>query len=92
MVSKNISNFQENNLKSWVFVVFDDVKEVQVKFNFVNDQQMFYSGHIEYNIVFETQPSKEKEKLAQEHLNNWVKHLFWSDTKLTIKNNGKKWM
>jgi hypothetical protein len=95
MVSKKISTFQEQNLKSWAFIFFDNVKEVDVSWNFIknNKSQDFYPGKIEFNIKFDkgTKIDDEKAQLGMDRLEACTKFLFWNETKVNIKKSGKKW-
>lgn len=94
-VSKKISKFQEENLKSWVFICFDDVKKVDVSWDFIrkNKSEDFFAGKIVFNITFEKNktPSNDIAQKAADWLEGCTKFLFWSETKVTIKKGGKKW-
>lgn len=95
MVSKNISEFQEQNLKSWAFIFFDNVKEVNVSWNFIknNKNKDFYPGRVDFDIKFEKGTKFDPDK-AQEGIDRLVactKFLFWSETKVNIKKSGRKW-
>ena len=95
MVSKKVSVFQEQNLKSWAFLFFEGLKEVEVSWDFIrkNKAQDFFPGKISYNLKFDkgTEISDEVATVGLERLEACVKFLFWSETKVNIKKNGKKW-
>lgn len=95
MVSKKVSSFQEQNLKSWAFLFFKDLETVEVSWNFLkgNKANDFFSGKIDYNLKFKkgSEVSNEKAEEGMQMLDACVKFLFWSETKVNIKKNGKKW-
>jgi hypothetical protein len=95
MVSKKISKFQEENLKSWAFLFFENLKEAKVSWNFIkdNENQDFYPGKVEFNLSFNknTKIEPEKAKKNIDMLTACTKFLFWSETQVIIKKNGKLW-
>jgi len=54
-VSKNISAFQEQNLKSWAFIFFNGVASVKVDWNFIrkNKSADLYAGKVTFDVKFE---------------------------------------
>jgi len=94
-VSKNISKFQEDNLKSWAFIFFENVDKVSVSWDFFkkNKSRDFYAGTVTYDIKFKknTKIDDEKAIKAINTIEACTKFLFWNDTKIVIKNNGKVW-
>lgn len=95
MVSKKISNFQETNLKSWAFVFFENVEKSEVSWNFIkdNEDEEFYAGKVVFNIVFQ-KGTKVDSKIAQTGIDRLIastKLLFWKETEVEVKRNGKKW-
>ena len=91
VLSNNISEFQEKNLKSWPFIVFKDLKQVAVNFNFMDDDGLFFAGNIDYNFTFGEMPEDEEKTTGLRALSEWVSMLFWTDTKVTFKVNGVEW-
>lgn len=84
MVSKNISKFQENNLKSWSFICFDSVDKAEVEWDFIknNPSKDFYPGKVVFNIHL-----KEKNDNQQERIDKIVactKFLFWKETEVVV--------
>lgn len=94
-VSKNISKFQEDNLKSWAFIFFENVDKASVSWNFFkkNKTQDFFAGKVVYDITFKKGDimDDEKAKKAMETIEACTKFLFWNDTQVLIKKNGKIW-
>ena len=94
-VSKHISEFQEKNLKSWSFIFFDNVDEVKVSWDFIrkNKSEDFFAGKVTFDIKFKkgAEITPEKAQLGIDRLEASTKFLFWSETKVIIKKNGKKW-
>lgn len=92
MVSKNISEFQEKNLKAWPLIVFDDIDKVEISYNFINNKGLFFAGDIVFNIFFKgEEPNEKVKKQGLTALDYWTKILFYTDTKVNFKINGKKW-
>ena len=93
----NISDFQLTNMKAWPFVLFDDIKQVGIKYNFnsLNNDASgeICAGTVSYDIEFNKDPEIPKQvfdnKIKQ--LEFWTKYLFWQDTKVEILKKGKKW-
>lgn len=93
MVSKNISEFQEQNLKQWPMIVFDKLLAAKVDFDFINAKDEFYEGSVTFDFTFNEgeYPTEEKRKQAFQDLTIWTKFLFWSDTEVKFKLRGKEW-
>lgn len=104
MLSGNLSDFQFNNLKKWPFIVIGDgLKEVEIKYDFfqyVKDKnsgekvKKIYAGKITYDFKIDGDLGFKKEELQTRlgQLIFWVKTLFWKETSVVIKKNGKKWI
>lgn len=94
MVSKNLSEFQIQNMKQWPFVFLNGVKSVKVNWNFIKkneeDQDEFYPGEITYEIEMES-ASDIDINVGLLHLDTSSKLMFWSDTIVKFKVNGKLW-
>ena len=95
MVSKKISVFQENNLKSWAFLFFPKLKEQKVSWDFIkkNKEGDFYAGEVTFDLTFpdDTEVKKEDAQKGMDNLTACVKFLFWSETKVNIKKDGAVW-
>lgn len=90
-MSQKISEFQEQNLKSWGFVFFDNIKKYEVSYNFVKDKESkeFYAGEVSFDLTLED--LGEDVSQGVERLVASTKYLFWSDTNVIVKINGKEW-
>lgn len=94
MVSKCISEFQENNLKTWGHIVFNDVETVKIDYDFVDGKrEEFYAGKVSFDFTFREgkEPDEDRKKHAFKNLTNWCQVLFWADTEVSFKKKGKKW-
>lgn len=97
MLSKNISDFQENNLKSWAFIFLNNVDTVKVSWNFIrkNKASDFYAGKVDFDIKLKSKDiapeDVDKTQIGVDQLIASTKFLFWSETQVKIKINGKTW-
>ena len=102
LLSGNLSDFQVKNLKSWPYIVFDldKLENVEIKYNFKLNEESeqsnalgVYAGEVIFNFKFKKRikiKQSEKEK-ALSDLTLWTKFLFWNDTEVKFKRNGKPW-
>lgn len=101
MVSKKISTFQEENLKSWAFLFFPGLSELKVDWNFLKkrtnddgeEEEIFHPGRVSFNLKF-PKGFKIPDEQAQEGIDRLVactKFLFWNDTSVNVKKSGKIW-
>ena len=100
-LSGNLSEFQIKNLQAWPYVLFDkkDVDSVKIDYNFERSlgeedkERILYAGVVEYDFKFKSEPpfTEETIKHKLQQLSHWVKYLFWEDTQVVIKKDGKKW-
>lgn len=98
IVSGNLSDFQLENLKKWPFVIFGkDLKKAEIAYNFkmdtideVNAKEL-EAGSVEFDLYFNKEQEKEYIAASVFYLELWSKFLFWKDTQVTIKIEGKKW-
>jgi len=81
MFSKNLSQFQINNLQTWPSIFFEGVTETKLSWNFVNAEGLFYAGSVEFEIQTIHLDSPER---SVDFLIGATKALFWSDTKVCI--------
>lgn len=90
-----LSDFQLENIKKWPFIVFgNDLLKVEINYDFVDGNKegvQINSGSVEYDFYFNNLPTEEVETMAKSMLTLWTKYLFWSDTKISFKKEGKKW-
>lgn len=87
MVSKSLSEFQLQNMKQWPFVFLQGVKSVEIKWNFIKND-LFYPGEVSYDIRSELKNVGDEGLIF---LDLSTKVMFWSDTTVKIKVNGKLW-
>ena len=98
LVSGNLSEFQLTNLKTWPFIVFSDLEKVTISYNFLEnleggDVPSFCAGTVEFDCCFKDGKlmTELAEKKARNQLIIWTKFLFWKDTKVLFKKDGKLW-
>lgn len=95
MLTKNLSEFQHNNLKSWAFIFLDSVDNVRVSWNFIrkNKAKDFHAGKVDFKIKLKKGSEQDIEKIQAgvDQLTACTKFLFWSETKVNIKIDGKLW-
>jgi len=94
----SISDFQLTNMKAWSFILFDNVKQVKIDYNFKKSEDSvageLYAGKVSYDMDFEKEPAMSIEDLKYRlgQLEFWTKFLFWQDTEVEILKKGKKWV
>jgi hypothetical protein len=91
MLSKNLSDFQIENLRQWPFVFFNGVENVSVSWNFIEEkdgEELFSPGFVTFDIT--TQKTNDL-ATSVVFLESCVKLMFWSDTKVNILINGEPW-
>jgi len=87
ILTGEISSVHEESLKKWPYVVFDDVKDVQIKYDLTKD----YTKEVgEGYVVFEIDMSEEKIpkdedfKKRCEMIAQWARDMFWSEIKVEV--------
>lgn len=88
MFSKNLSQFQINNMNGWVHVFFTNVEKADVSWNFIDGEGLFCSGSVNYDL---TLGENEETNIACNYLILATKTLFWEQTEVIIKINGELW-
>jgi hypothetical protein len=88
MLTKSISAFQEENLKKWPYVFFDDVEKVDINWDFLDKSQDFSPGSVDFDIEL-----KNDDKIDEgvDTLILCTKFLFWKETEVSVTINGKLW-
>lgn len=90
MVSKNLSEFQIQNMKQWPFIFLSDIKEAKISYDFIKDD-LFYPGVVTYEIETNSELIGESLHLGISYLEASVKLMFWSDTEVKITIDGALW-
>ena len=96
MLSGNLSSFHIDNLKAFPKIVFNDINNFTLHYDFYenkNEEKKLCSGKVIYDITFYKEPTYTTEELQKRmsDLKFWVRTLFWKDTKVTVKKDGKRW-
>jgi len=88
MFSKNLSQFQINNMNGWVNIFFVNVEKAEVSWNFLDSSGLFYPGAVTYALTL-----GENENIDQSvgYLTAATKMLFWEQTEVIVTINGEKW-
>jgi len=95
-----LSDYQLTNMKTWPFVVFDNLEKVTIEYNFEKETIdeitkekiiVLYAGFVTYDFVFKTEVKEEQKEKALQALTVWTKFMFWKDTEVNFKKEGKEW-
>lgn len=94
-----ISEFHVNNLEKWPFIIFDDdIMGLNIRYDFNTPGHEEYEavpnicpGYVEYDLQFRKGVKVKDAKKKLEILTNWVKSIFWQETEVRFKRNGRKW-
>jgi hypothetical protein len=99
ILSGQISDFQLKNLKTWPFLLFDDIDKIEIEYDFTKKQAddtntNICAGEIIFNLIFKDsfKVKKDTKYIGLQNLRLWTKFLLWKDTKVIIKRNGKIWI
>lgn len=95
-----LSDYQLTNMKTWPFVVFDNLEKVTIEYNFEKETidettkektVVLYAGFVTYDFIFKTEVKEEQKEKALQALTVWTKFMFWKDTEVNFKKEGKEW-
>ena len=87
MISKNLSDFQLENMKRWAFIFLTNVNKVSIDWSFIKDDE-FHPGEVSYDIEMGEDQDLDTGLM---YLTASTKVMFWTDTEVKIKVNGKEW-
>lgn len=98
IISGMLSEFQLENLQKWPFVVFGkDLDKTEISYDFKMDQKdevnarEIHAGKVEFDLYFKTRPDDEFIGKGLLMMEIWTKFLFWQDTEVIFRVEGKKW-
>lgn len=86
--SKQLSDFQINNLKTWPMLVFDRVESCEIDYNFFDEEGNFVPGHVKFNFKFNGDLPLEQVDTAKTNLSSWVKSVFFQETDVRVLHEG----
>ena len=99
LLSGEITEFHERNLTAWPHVLFSNIKDLSVEFDFQLDENSdmsnplgIHAGNITYYFTF-----KPKSKIPEDYnlrlstLEGWVRSIFWKEKRVIFKKRGKQW-
>lgn len=93
--SGNLSDFHINNLKSIIPFAFKPygLESFTIEYNFKGEDGIVYPGVVEYNLRFKGIPSytKEEKEFSRSMVKECVKNIFFNETTVSLKVNGKLW-
>jgi hypothetical protein len=98
VMTGNISEFQELQLKQWPYVIFDKdcLDNVYINYDFTkkndHNEEELHAGWVTYDFNFKKDPPEEHLDKKINALIGWTKNMFWKDTKVEIKKKGKEWV
>ena len=88
IMTGNLSDFQLNNLKTWPFIVFDDVSKVEIEYDFSeilkDDLGEAIEGIGAGKVIFNLSAAKVPTEEQIGNLRTWTKFLFWKDTEVEV--------
>ena len=83
-LSKQLSEFQITNLKTWPQIAFDNVLNSTVDYSFIDKDEMFYAGKVIFRVNLSNEPSKEEIIKRSNYLADWTRILFWTDIQVEV--------
>ena len=96
IMTGKLSDFQLDNLKTWPFLLFDDLESVEITYDFtklIAEQEELSPGTVQFNFKFkkETKLDRDQAKQQLDTLSLWTRFMFWKETKVRFLKLGKKW-
>lgn len=96
IMTGNLSDFQLKNLKTWPFLLFENLESVEITYDFtklVGEQEELAPGTVQFDFYFKekTKFNIEEVKKQLSTLSLWTKFMFWKETKIKFLKSGKKW-
>jgi hypothetical protein len=93
MLTGELSSVHQESLQSWPLILFDDVKNVEIKYDLTKDRikevgEGYIYFDIETNEKYEFKDECEKEIERSKILVDWVRDMFWPEifVRVTINN------
>jgi hypothetical protein len=99
LLSGKLSQWHLDNLRNFVLIALDNVKKAEIRYDLgdmrgksgLDDKRS--AGYVVYNITRKGRGklAKNKEEMAKRcmALEQWVRNIMWSDTRVEIEANGK---
>jgi hypothetical protein len=93
--SGNLSDFQINNMRSIVPYAFKTygLQTFTLDYRFTDDSDAIVPGVVEYNLKFNGIPTytKEQKEFSKKVVIESIKAVFFNETVVNLKVNGKLW-
>jgi hypothetical protein len=96
IMTGSLSDFQLQNLKTWPFLLFDQLETAAITYDFtklIGEQEELSPGTVQFDFKFKegTKLERDHTKKQLETLSLWVRFMFWKETKVKFLKSGKKW-
>ena len=89
MLTGEISKIHQENLKTWPYVIFNEINSVEIKYDLTKDYtKEVGEGYIEFRM--ESGSDQDSIDTRCNALAAWVRNMFWNEIKIIIYNNNKK--
>ena len=93
--SGQLSDFHLNNMKSIIPYAFKayGLDSFTVDYRFKDDSGAICAGVVEFNLKFKGIPNytKEEKEFSRKLVNDCMKNIFFNETVVNLKVNGKLW-
>jgi hypothetical protein len=84
MLTGEISSVHQNSLTKWPYIIFDDVQNVEIKYDLSQDTwRGFGQNWIQFHITASKNETLDLEKRC-EMLDSWVKDMLWNEIETTV--------
>jgi hypothetical protein len=91
MLTGEISNIHEKSLLTWPYIVFDNIKNVEIKYDLTKSSKLDLGYNLVEFFIFTSDDSKQNidnfEKRC-ETLKQWTEDMFWSEIKVRVYTDG----
>jgi hypothetical protein len=89
VLSKNISEFHLNNIKAWIYIFFNDVKEATIEYDFLDSAGNFGAGQVIVKLNIGNKAIQTKQ--GYDNFIEAVKYILFKETKVILYKNGRLW-
>jgi len=88
MLTGEISDVHEKNLKQWPYILFDNVQEVEIKYDLTKDRtKEVGQGYIQFDVT--TDLEQQHVEIKGDNLSKWARDMLWKEIEIRIKINGE---
>jgi len=91
ILTGQISTIHEKNLKTWVFVAFDGVENLEIKYDLSKDyQKETGEGYVNFYLKLEENANIDNLKERCDKITSWVREMFWNNISTTFFIDGER--